>query len=190
LSLPRAWARAARLLVLLALGAATLAAASLASSFTAACGTTVDLGGTPDSGLPDTGAEELLNLCEPCASAASCPVGATCAHISGAYLFCATVCPRGTECDADDTCQLVPSSVAGETIRACIPNGGVCNPPAPPTVDGAPLEHCGALDGPAIVAPCKSCDRADRDCQPNGCYGGWWCNTKTNRCHKPPAICP
>jgi hypothetical protein len=157
----------------------------------AACGTTVDLGGTADGGAADAGGIDILDLCEPCADAPSCPLGTTCAQIAGTHLFCATLCPRGTECDVDDTCELVATSVPGETMRTCVPKGRQCDPPPPPTSDGSQIvDHCGALDGPTVAAACRSCDKFDRDCQKNGCYGGWWCNTKTSKCQRPPASCP
>jgi hypothetical protein len=29
-----------------------------------------------------------------------------------------------------------------------------------------------------------------KTCAANGCYGGWWCNTATNRCQSPQSNCP
>jgi hypothetical protein len=40
------------------------------------------------------------------------------------------------------------------------------------------------------MAGCTSCKTSNKPCQANGCYGGWWCNTATNRCRKPPTVCP
>jgi hypothetical protein len=181
-------ARAARVLLPTALAAG---ASSLAFG---GCGTNVNLGGTADAGTFDAAPspEELAELCEPCASALACPVSADCVQIAGTNTFCATTCPRGTECDVDDLCQLVVRAPDGDTVRACIPKAGACavaKPPTP-TTDSAPVVQCGKLDGPTVPAACKSCDKDDKDCQKNGCYGGWWCNTTTNRCQKPPASCP
>ena len=166
----------------------------------AGCGQIVDLGGSSPGGADaasDTSAADtapppmVVDLCEPCSSPTGCPASTTCAQISGPHLFCATPCPIGTECDPDDTCQLVTSSVPGQPVRACVPKSGQCALPPPPTSDGAVvIDHCGVLDGPSVSAMCRSCEQTDRDCQKNACYGGWWCNTKTERCQKPPTFCP
>ena len=183
MSLTRGLARTVR--------SSSLLAAALVFSF-AACGLDVDLGGTSDAGAPEaaTPVEDLVDLCEPCAASPSCPVGATCATVSGNHAFCVTLCPRGTECDADDVCQLASIAVTLEAVRVCTPKVGACEPPRSPTIDGAALVRCGTLDGPTIAAACRSCDKDDRNCQKNGCYGGWWCNAATKRCQKPPASCP
>jgi hypothetical protein len=156
------------------------------------CSTDVNLGGTADAGPPDAtpSIDEFGDLCEPCITAQTCPLAATCVEIAGSNTFCATSCPRGTECDSDDTCQLVSIGNGGELVRACVPKSGSCAPAKPPASESAPLERCGNLEGPNIVAHCTSCDKDDTFCQANGCYGGWWCNTTTKRCQKPPAACP
>jgi hypothetical protein len=176
----------------LVLGAAAAFGVCSASMACSACGTDVNLGGTTDAGAADVtpSAEELGDLCEPCSSAQTCPVGATCVQIAGSNTFCATECPRATECDSDDTCALVSMGNGGDVVRACVPKSGSCPPAKPPASESAPLEHCGNLEGPTIVAACTSCDKDDTDCQQNGCYGGWWCNTTTKRCQKPPVSCP
>lgn len=60
--------------------------------------------------------------------------------------------------------------------------------------DASPLapdaETCGNLVGPDVSAKCKACEPGHDDCQPNGCFGGYWCNTKTVDCAKPPTTCP
>ncbi len=166
------------------------ASVAVAASF-AACGMDVSLGGTSDGGTPDatTGLEGVVGLCEPCTSSANCPALAACATVSENHTFCVTRCPHGTECDTGSVCQAV-STVPSEPVRACTPKLGACQPPKSPTNDGAPLDHCGSLDAPSVRAACSSCDKADRDCQKNGCYGGWWCNALTKRCQRPPASCP
>jgi hypothetical protein len=168
-----------------------VATAAFASSATTACGTAVNLGGTVDAGEPDTSqsAEELVDLCEPCERASACPLGASCVPIAGNHRFCATACPGGTECDADDTCELVNLN-DGEAIRACVPKAGACAPAQAPRSDSSTVDRCGPLDGPMIVSVCRSCDGDDQGCQRNGCYGGWWCNTSSQRCERPPATCP
>ena len=174
-----------------------LAAASIAAAFTLfsafpACSTDVNLGGGADAGgfLLDPTLEDLGDICEPCSTSATCPANAVCVQIAGNLTFCATACPSGTGCDTDEICQpLAPGAGAAQTL-ACAPKAGVCAPAAPPASESGPLEHCGTLESPTTVAACRSCDKDDKDCQPNGCYGGWWCNTASNRCRKPPATCP
>ncbi len=158
----------------------------------AACSTEVDLGGTDDGGVFDAGSadSDVAALCEPCAAAASCSVGASCAKISGTLAFCANLCPLGTECNQDEVCEST-TTPAGDSVRACSPKTHTCQTAPPPTADGTVItDHCGRLDGPTITAACKSCDKDDSDCQRNGCYGGWWCNIGTEKCQKPPASCP
>jgi hypothetical protein len=55
---------------------------------------------------------------------------------------------------------------------------------------GPASEACGTLIGPDVAAGCTSCKRGGSNCQTNGCYGGWWCDSSTNRCQKPPTSCP
>jgi len=56
--------------------------------------------------------------------------------------------------------------------------------------DAAPMdgttEICGNLVGPNVEAGCYC---SGSDCLADGCYGGWWCNTSTNRCERPPSSC-
>lgn len=171
--------------------ATTLAVGASCLAF-GGCSTDVNLGGTADAGTLDVvpRPEELADLCEPCASALACPAATSCVQIAGINTFCASLCPLGTECDADALCQFVVRPPNGEMVHACVPKAGACAPARPPVNDGAPLTQCGTLDGPTVVASCKSCDKDDKDCQRNGCYGGWWCNTTTSRCQKPPSSCP
>ncbi len=154
-----------------------------------ACGKDVDLGGSTDASIPDAGGSVV---CEPCASSSECASGGTCAHLtaSSAEGFCLRTCATAT-CDADDACTST-TSTTGETLRACVPKTGVCSPARPPPVqpDGAPLERCGDLVGPTVSAQCHACQAGSSTCQPNGCYGGYWCDTTIRRCQRPPACTP
>ncbi len=47
---------------------------------------------------------------------------------------------------------------------------------------------CGTMVAPTVVAGCHSC--TNQTCQTNGCYGGYWCDTATVKCHAPPTTCP
>jgi hypothetical protein len=157
----------------------------LASSFYG-CGTDVSLGGTPDAGSVADGVELSLD-CQPCLEQGDCAEAATCGVFSGDS-FCATTCPKGTGCEADETCEAI-TTIGGTAIYACVPTGGACAPATGPVADGGALDRCGALNGPALTSVCRSCGRYSSDCQPNGCYGGWWCNTTTRKCQKPPKTC-
>jgi hypothetical protein len=153
-----------------------------------ACGTDVDIGGSSDGGLEANVDAEAPDDCDPCASAQDCAASAVCAQFGGDE-FCATKCPKGSECAAGEVCTsaTVPG---GGAVNACLPKSGTCTAAPPPSADGAPLEVCGALNGPAVASQCHSCGRFSDDCQANGCYGGWWCNTATRRCQRPPSSCP
>ena len=50
--------------------------------------------------------------------------------------------------------------------------------------------QCGNLVAPSVPANCRACDRDGGDCQPNGCYGGYWCDTIVTDCHVAPKTCP
>jgi hypothetical protein len=52
--------------------------------------------------------------------------------------------------------------------------------------------QCGTLVSPSASSCCHSCTVGVGDCQPNGCYGGWWCdvaNQTSCSCKKPPQSC-
>jgi hypothetical protein len=159
----------------------------------AACGTDVNLGGGADGATSpvDAGVEgEMADICEPCSSLQACANGASCVQVAGNLTFCATICPAGNECEPDEICQPMVMHAGGPQTQACAPKVGACAPATPPRSESGVVEHCGTLEGPNTAAACKSCDVDDKDCQKNGCYGGWWCNTKSNKCQKPPEACP
>ena len=49
---------------------------------------------------------------------------------------------------------------------------------------------CGTLVAPTTPANCFACYRDASGCQPNGCYGGYWCNVDAGDCRYPPSSCP
>lgn len=156
------------------------------------CGTDVNLGGSPDAGSPDATTEAGpagAGACEPCEMASECPAPAVCGQFAG-DTFCATSCTGDAGCGAGEACRPVITA-SGERAVACLPNSGKCAPaPGPSTAADAPLDRCGPLVAPSATASCHSCGRFSDDCQRNGCYGGWWCNTTTRRCQRPPTNCP
>ena len=152
------------------------------------CGTDVSLGGTPTGGGADSGILDTTLDCQPCLGTLDCSSTQACGVFSGDS-FCASLCGNGTGCEPDETCDFI-TTVGGEGVHACVPNGGVCAPAAGPVRDGGALDRCAELNGPSLTSPCHSCGKYSSDCQPNGCYGGWWCNTALQRCQKPPKTCP
>lgn len=179
--------------------AVLFAALALSTWITLACGRDVDIGGAPDddagSGTDAADAQRddaeapPLAECDPCLAAVECGEFATCAPVGGSDGFCVALCPKGNECDTDDACRTTPT-VAGTQAVACVPKSDACAPAPPPTAqDGATLEQCGVLVGPTIEGSCRSCEKTSPSCQRNGCYGGWWCNTNTRRCERPPTTC-
>jgi hypothetical protein len=172
------------------------------------CGTDVDLGGTTDSGglegaadaPPDAALDApplALSPCDPCQTINDCGDGATCALIGGPNGFCALLCAAGGGCgDASDDASPVCAAemtVMGAPVQACVPGSGTCAPATEPDAgaDGSVPTRCGDLVAPSVSGtPCHSCTPNTSDCQPNGCYGGWWCNTYYRRCDRPPKYCP
>lgn len=177
--------------------AGALVAVAAARSLSA-CGSDVDVGGgddagaaddafVPDAALPD-GAEPPRAPCDPCADATECRRDTTCATLDGGNTYCLVLCPTGSECTSPDECQSIAAAEENATM-ACVPRGGSCTPAPPPSSDGGPLLRCGDLVAPSVAASCRSCNPSSSTCQPNGCYGGWWCDTYDHRCHRPPESC-
>jgi hypothetical protein len=159
---------------------------ALFASLSAACGTDVDLGGTSDGGLSD--GHVAAAGCAPCAAASDCLSG-VCGQFAG-DLFCGTPCTGSTGCLSGESCMSVPTS-AGGSSQLCVPESGACAPAEPPpAADGAVLETCGDLNGPNVSSECKACGKYSNDCQPNGCYGGYWCDEPERDCQPPPKSCP
>jgi hypothetical protein len=121
--------------------------------------------------------------CPACVTDQDCN-GGVCAQVGGDS-YCAPACPNGNECAAERACVPV-STFAGAQASVCLPRGDVCGAP-PPDDAGVVSDTCGSLVGPSKTAACRSC--GSQPCQSNGCYGGWWCNTSTNRCQAPPTSC-
>jgi hypothetical protein len=151
------------------------------------CGADVDLGGGGSSSSAiDAGPP--AGQCAPCASGSNCTSG-TCGQFAG-DLFCGTVCASSADCAASETCTAV-TTTTGSTAKTCVPSNGVCTPAAPPaTADGGAVDHCGTLNGPSVTSACTACGKFSNDCQPNGCYGGYWCNEAARDCTPPPKTCP
>jgi hypothetical protein len=55
---------------------------------------------------------------------------------------------------------------------------------------GGAATTCGNYDLPTTSSCCTSCTVGSGNCQTNGCYGGWWCDRMSCRCHSPsPSSC-
>jgi hypothetical protein len=140
--------------------------------------------GSADGGTSTPGADAASPACPPCVTDQDCN-GAVCAQVGGDS-YCAPACPNGDECSAERACTPV-STVTGAQASVCLPRGDVCGVSPPADDAGVTSDTCGALVGPTKKAACQSCGA--HPCQANGCYGGWWCNTGTNRCQAPPTSC-
>jgi hypothetical protein len=135
-------------------------------------------GAQPDGGVDDGAATAD---CPPCVSDTDCN-GGVCAQIGGDS-YCTPTCPNGTECSADRACVSAMTS-SGQSASVCaLKTGGMCAVSS----DDAGSSPCGMLVPPNLASTCTSC--SGKQCQTNGCYGGWWCNTATNKCQAPPLDC-
>jgi hypothetical protein len=159
------------------------------------CGSAIDLGGPGDDPLLEGGAlDSPVSLtdgggaaCDPCVGALDCSGNTVCVRLaSAADTYCGATCPSGGGCDAGETCASL-TTVNGQSAKVCAPNSRACPAAVGPESDGGMLERCGALTGPSLTANCHACEYS---CQTNGCYGGWWCNTTTKDCERPPSSCP
>ncbi len=59
-------------------------------------------------------------------------------------------------------------------------------PDAQPATDAGAT--CPGFAAPDTAAPCRGC--GTHACQPNGCYGGYYCELGAAKCHAKPPICP
>ena len=133
-----------------------------------------------------SGAGTDAGVCIACVTSADCGTG-VCAQLGGDS-YCATTCTPAAGCGGDETCAPVVD-VTGAQVSVCVSSTSAC---AASTTGGDDLGMmsgvCGTLVGPTLAASCASC-AGQSSCQANGCYGGWWCNTASNRCQAPPATC-
>ena len=161
-------------------GVAGLACAITIAVGSWSCGHDSATGGGTANG--DGGASAA---CPPCVTDQDCAGGGTCAQL-GSDSACAPPCPNGNECSSDRACVAV-TTVTGQQASVCVPRTDECGGIASGG-DAGVSGTCGTLVDPTTKAGCTSCTGRPT-CQPNGCYGGWWCDTATNRCQAPPASC-
>lgn len=123
------------------------------------------------------------DVCTLCITDMDCANGALCSQLANDS-YCAVPCADDGTCPSGTTC-VSATTAAGDQANVCQPTSGDC---ASAIQDaGGPDGACGTYVPPTTPASCKSCSNAK--CQPNGCYGGWWCDTLTNMCHAPPTNC-
>jgi hypothetical protein len=141
-----------------------------------ACGTT--RAPTPDASAPVA--------CPPCVIDSDCANGGVCSQLGGDS-YCAMPCPNGDECTSTEECTTV-STISGDQADVCVdPSSTTCGPPPPSQPDAG---ACPGFADPTTTATCTSCTpKTKTNCQPNGCYSGWYCNLQTNACQAPPTNC-
>jgi len=187
--------------------------------FVLAGGVSGCVGGHAIGGGDDGGSNQPVGkgmTCVPCVVNADCAGGA-CAQYAGDD-FCAARCKSDGDCAQGERCALIAAN-DGSEVQGCVPRSGACGAsgchdcPAGTTCDsvsglcvaGTPSDG-GSVAEPAdasvqmpngcapYVAPdqpscCSSCTPNSGNCQANGCYGGWWCDSSQCRCHAPPTNC-
>ena len=163
-----------------------IGAALAAGGMTAfACGGSTNAISPGDGGSGQQGDGSTAAACPPCVTDADCN-GGVCAQLGGDS-YCAPACGSGGSCSSDRLCTAV-ADVSGAQVSVCAPKGGVCSSGnAAPDAGTGPSQQCGTLVGPGVTAACHC--SSGHTCAANNCYGGYWCNTATNRCQAPPAGC-
>ena len=192
----------ARTLALCIVGAAAASGTAFACSGSVTTYYVGDDGGgatatSSGSGGFSSGGSGGGGACKQCLTDKDCS-GGVCAQFAGDS-YCAATCTGGAGCAADSACTTL-SSAEGAEVQACVPRGNVCGGGSSGSSGGGSSGgasgssgggsggssggSCGNLAPPSQSAGCHSC--SGNNCQPNGCYGGWYCNTQTNKCQSPP----
>ena len=184
-----------RLSRVLLLQAASLVVGGVAG-WSAGCSGSTSSDGLTDGGKVPLGEGGVPAQCTPCITSATCGAG-VCAQFQG-DIFCAPSC-QATEgvtgtCPSGTTCS-IETSFSGAQVSVCVPDNSACGTAVGPGSPGSCVPSSGSstCDGyaaPSTTAACHSCSSSSSTtCQPNGCYGGWYCDTSTNRCQSQPATC-
>jgi len=136
-----------------------------------------------DAAVTNPDATSNNGACVECVIDSDCK-GGVCAQLGGDS-YCATTCASASDCASNEQCISV-TTISGDQASACVDvQSSVCglNPTnPPPSDDGGTSNDCPGFASPTTTASCSSCKQGSNGCQPNGCYGGWWCNTNTNKC--------
>jgi len=156
----------------------------LAAAIVAACAQNAD----QPWGDAGVGADASA-ACQSCVIDSDCG-GGVCAQLGG-DAYCAKSCASASDCASGEQCTSVVS-VSGDQVSVCVDvSSAECglNPGQQPSDAGAP-NACPGWADPSTQASCSSCKQGSNGCQPNGCYGGWWCNMTANKCQSaPPQNC-
>lgn len=173
----------------IALGAMTVTAAALLVACGGTATTTTDAtasGGDGGTSIAIDGSA-VGEACPDCTTDQDCANGARCMQLGG-DTYCAAPCASGTTCSSDQTC-VSANSATGDQVAVCVPRATGCGDMSGSDDAGAPSTNtCGSLVGPDVAAGCTSCT-GKSNCQTNGCFGGWWCNTSSNKCQAAPSGC-
>jgi hypothetical protein len=166
-----------------------LACVGLAGASSGCAQNAADGWGSSDSGVRVDGSNG--SSCRVCVIDSDC-AGGVCAQLGGDS-YCASSCTSSADCPTGEQCESV-ASIAGDQVSVCVDLSSTqcgLNPQQqPPSGDaGAPSSTCPGWADPTTAAACSSCKQGSNGCQPNGCYGGWWCNTSTNKCQQAPQNC-
>ncbi len=123
--------------------------------------------------------------CTSCVIDSDCRSG-VCAQLGGDS-YCAMTCTSASQCSSGEQCDSV-TTISGDQATACVDEQSTTcglnpNQQPPPSDDGGTTSNtCPGFADPTTSAGCTSCTQGSNGCQPNGCYGGWWCNTNTDKC--------
>jgi hypothetical protein len=189
-----------------------LSASALVGSvigWSSGCGGAADRFGDGDGSVGEEGGRLPLpssgpgsSACPECVTGSDCAGGGICAQFQG-DIFCAPPCGGENTCPSGRTC-MIETTYNGNQASVCVPDDNACGQPPssttagsdggkttpPPGCDAGSATMCGTAVAPTVTAGCTSCSSSSTMCQPNGCYGGWWCDTSTDRCEEAPTSCP
>lgn len=165
-------------------------------------GSTTDAKSDKDTSVVDVQDGKVIDIadsqttigdCSACLTDSECASGWFCAQFQGSS-YCAKDCSTKV-CSNGHACTPA-SSTAGDQLKVCVPLLNPCSGTvSPPDVSGSDASGgetssdsgsliCGSLVGPD-VASCCTC-ASGKTCAVNGCYGGWFCNKPTCKCHPAP----
>ncbi len=129
----------------------------------------------------------------------NCSTNADCASTESCLLAVADdgsqahICvPNNGTCGAGGCGTCIEGGVCDPIIGACVTGGtggggtssGTGGGASTGTGGGDPnAGTCGNYDLPDTASCCTSCTPGSSTCQTNGCYGAWWCDSSTCRCH-------
>lgn len=127
--------------------------------------------------------------CRPCVAAADCTDERCVQLVEDAV--CVVTCTTDKDCATDDRCVPLVTS-EGAHLSACVARDGSCGTIPDNTADGpdagapdAGSQECARYKDPNEANTCCRCS-VGRTCAPNGCYGGWVCDTQSCSCR--PAV--